>query len=85
MLYAHLLRWGITTTEQVEAIFKRGIVSVPVIACGGIGSLGDCVKAVDCGASAAAARSLFVYYSHQKLVLINYPTQDELKQVFSKL
>lgn len=59
-------------------------VSVPVIACGGASSLEDCVKAVDHGASAAAAGSLFVYYGPKKAVLINYPTQEELILAFSK-
>lgn len=58
-------------------------VNIPVIAIGGAGSLSDCVKAVDSGASAAAAGSLFVYYGQLKAVLINYPTQEELATTFS--
>jgi len=59
-------------------------VSVPVIACGGAGSLKDCVDAVKSGASAAAAGSLFVYYGLKKAVLINYPTQVELEESFNQ-
>jgi cyclase len=58
-------------------------VSIPVIANGGAENLPDCVKAVNSGASAAAAGSLFVYYGNRKAVLVNYPTQDELSIAFS--
>lgn len=58
-------------------------VNIPVVAIGGAGNLSDCVKAVDSGASAAAAGSLFVYYGPLKAVLINYPTQYELDEAFN--
>jgi cyclase len=57
-------------------------VHIPVIASGGAGSISDSVKAVESGASAAAAGSLFVYYGPRRAVLINYPTQAELNQAF---
>lgn len=49
-------------------------VSVPVIACGGAGSTADFQKAVDAGASAVAAGSLFVYQKKGMGVLISFPT-----------
>ncbi len=58
-------------------------VNVPVIASGGAGNLSDCVKAVNAGASAAAAGSLFVYYGPLRGVLINYPSQYELVEAFN--
>jgi cyclase len=57
-------------------------VNIPVIACGGAGNLSDCVKAINCGASAAAAGSLFVFYGPLRAVLVNYPTQEELSVLF---
>ena len=57
--------------------------SVPIVACGGAGSLADFRKAVDSGASAVAAGSLFVFYGKHKAVLITYPSQDEIKLLFS--
>lgn len=48
-------------------------VNVPIVACGGAGCVEDCKKVVACGASAAAAGSLFVYWGRLKAVLINYP------------
>lgn len=57
-------------------------VSVPVIALGGAGVLKDLRKAVDVGAAAVAASSLFVYHGKLKGILINYPSQKELKDLF---
>ncbi len=52
--------------------------NLPVICCGGASSLKDMAKAVkECGAHAAAAGSLFVYYGPRKAVLINYPKVEE--------
>jgi cyclase len=56
-------------------------VRVPVIACGGAGSLDDLAKAIRAGASAAAAGSLFVFRGRHRAVLINYPSQDELRTI----
>lgn len=59
-------------------------VSIPVIACSGAGHLYDLKKAIDSGASAAAAGSMFVYKNQRKGVLINYPDKKELQELFSK-
>jgi cyclase len=56
-----------------------GRVSLPVIACGGAGSIDDLAAAVkEAGASAVAAGSLFVYKGKHRAVLINYPDRLEL-------
>ncbi|MBN1936399.1 MAG: imidazole glycerol phosphate synthase subunit HisF [Anaerolineae bacterium] len=60
------------------------VVGIPVVACGGAGSirhLGEAVK--QGGASAAAAGSMFVFQGPLRAVLISYPSQQELRQVFS--
>jgi cyclase len=56
-------------------------VNVPIIACGGAGSLRD-VDAVlqQGGASAAAAGSLFVFHGRHRSVLISYPDPQELEE-----
>lgn len=60
-------------------------VSIPVIACGGAGSVDDLGEAYFQGhANAVAAGSLFVYHGPRKAVLINYPANEELIKVFSK-
>lgn len=54
--------------------------SVPVIACGGAGSLDDLVAgATQGGASAVAAGSMFVYKGVHRAVLINYPERRDLR------
>ena len=62
----------------VKAVAKE--VSMPVIACGGAGSLDDFALAVrEGGAAAVAAGSLFVYKGRRRAVLINYPERAELE------
>jgi len=53
-------------------------VEIPLIANGGAGNLSECKKAIDNGASAAAASSIFSYYGKKNAVLVNYPTQKEI-------
>ncbi|TAL68331.1 MAG: glycosyl amidation-associated protein WbuZ [Bacteroidetes bacterium] len=55
-------------------------VSIPVIALGGAGKLEHFRDAVNAGASAVSAGSMFVYQGIHKAVLINYPAQEELKE-----
>lgn len=54
-------------------------VSLPVIALGGAGGLGDFSEAIKAGASAVAAGSLFVH--HNGGILINYPDKEELYKI----
>lgn len=61
-------------------------VNIPVVAVGGAGSIDDFATAVNVGASAVGAGSLFVLQRPHRAVLISYPTQSELKQhFFSKI
>ncbi len=53
--------------------------SVPVVACGGAGSLGDLHRAIGAHASAAAAGSLFVFQGPHRAVLISYPSPNDLE------
>jgi len=55
-----------------------GAVDLPVIACGGAGNLQHVAAAVDAGAQAVAAGSLFVYQKKGFGVLISYPTRTRL-------
>jgi imidazole glycerol-phosphate synthase subunit HisF len=61
-------------------------VSIPVIACGGARGVEDFVSAVNAGASAVAAGSLFVFQRPHRAVLISYPSQMELEEkLFTKV
>jgi len=58
-------------------------VDVPVIACGGAGSLEHVVEAIhEGGASAAAAGSIFVFQGPHRAVLITFPDEDRLRSAF---
>lgn len=58
-----------------------GAVDVPVVACGGAGSLNHLSQAVrEGGATAVSAGSLFVFHGKHRAVLINY-NPDELRGI----
>jgi imidazole glycerol-phosphate synthase subunit HisF len=56
-------------------------VPVPLIAMGGAGKLQHFKEAVQAGASAVAAGSMFVFYGPHRAVLITYPPYAELEQL----
>ena len=56
-------------------------VSVPVVACGGAGDYTHFRDAIDAGAHAVSAGSLFVYHGPRKAVLINYPSREQIKEI----
>jgi len=58
-------------------------VGIPVVAAGGAGSLAHFREAVDNGASAVAAGSMFVFQGKHKAVLITYPPRRDLEAVFA--
>jgi cyclase len=55
-------------------------VNVPVIACSGARGVDDFVQALDHGAAAVAAGSLFVFHGPHKAVLINFSDPTELDE-----
>ena len=58
-------------------------VKVPVIACGGAGTLAHLAEGISAGgASAVSAGSMFVFHGKHKAVLISYPKPNELKVLF---
>ncbi len=68
-------------TELIDRVAHA--VSVPVVASGGAGTVGHLREAVDRGASAVAAGSLFVYQGRHRAVLITYPDYAELERVLT--
>lgn len=58
-------------------------VNIPVVACGGCGSIQDIDKVVnDAKAQAAAAGSFFVFHGKHNAVLITYPDYSSLEKIF---
>jgi cyclase len=68
--------------EVISAVAQA--VSVPVVACGGADCLTDMRNAIDAGASAAAAGSMFFFYGVHQAVLINYPDYAAVRRLFAK-
>ena len=66
-------------------ILKRvaDAVSVPVVAVGGAGVLPHFRQAIDHGASAVAAGSMFVFHGKHRAVLITYPEYETLENLFT--
>jgi len=64
--------------ELIKAVSSA--VSIPVVALGGARGIDDFSNAIQSGASAVAAGSLFIFQMPHRAVLISYPSEDELKQ-----
>jgi len=74
-------RDGTYTGYDLELVKKVSSgLSIPLIACGGASSMADFAPAVQQGASAVAAGSMFVFQRTHRAVLISYPSQLELKE-----
>lgn len=74
---------GTMSGYDCELIKKMSeVVSVPVVALGGAGSLNDLKLAAESGASAVAAGSFFVFFGKLKGVLITYPSTKDLDSAF---
>lgn len=57
-------------------------VRIPVIACGGAGSLEDMARVIrEGGASSAAAGSIFVFKGKRRAVLITYPDEQTIDRL----
>lgn len=54
-----------------------GAIDAPLMALGGAANLTHCQEAVQAGAAAAAAGSMFVFHGSRRAVLINYPSREE--------
>ena len=66
--------------ELVQAVASA--VTIPVVAVGGAGGQAHFREAVDNGASAVAAGSMFVFHGKHRAVLITYPDYEELELLF---
>lgn len=68
--------YDLTTIQKVSSL-----VNIPIIVCGGAGSLTHLKQGVKAGASAVAAGSLFVFHGPRRAVLISYPNQKQLNYI----
>lgn len=67
--------------KLIESVARA--VTVPVIALGGAGEFADLQPALEAGASAVAAGSMFVLNGKHRAVLISYPTPDQIRSLRS--
>jgi imidazole glycerol-phosphate synthase subunit HisF len=85
LLLTSVDRDGTGTGYDLELLkMVTAAVRIPVIACGGAGRLSDFKAAVDGGASAVAAGSMFVFHGPHRAVLITYPERHELESCLRK-
>lgn len=74
-------RDGVGKGYDLELLRKVcAAVEVPVIACGGAGTLAHLREAIAAGVSAVAAGSMFVYLGKHRAVMINYPQPAVLRE-----
>jgi len=76
-------RDGTMTGYDLELLrIASRTVKVPVVACGGAGSVEHLQQAIkEGGASAVAAGSMFVFHGRHRAVLINYPDESIRKLI----
>lgn len=75
-------RDGVMQGMDIELIRQASaVLSVPLIAVGGVGSLADIKAAVIAGASAVSAGAFFVFQGPHRAVLITYPRYQELESL----
>lgn len=72
--------YDVDMLEQVSSA-----LSIPVIACGGASSTACFKQAIQHGASALAAGSMFVFQRPNQAVLISYPTSTEIHTLNEEL
>jgi imidazole glycerol-phosphate synthase subunit HisF len=86
ILLTSIDRDGTMSGYDVEMIRDlAAAVPVPLVACGGAGSLAHFAEAIGAGASAVAAGSLFVFAGPRRAVLINYPSAAELRAALASV
>lgn len=67
---------------ELELIERASrLLTIPVVALGGARNIDDFEKAINKGASAVAAGSMFVFHGVHKAVLISYINNDELNKL----
>jgi cyclase len=84
ILLTSINRDGTQSGYDLELVRRvSDAVDIPVVAAGGAGSLAHMREAVDCGASAVAAGSIFVFHGRHRAVLITYPERSDLERAFA--
>jgi imidazoleglycerol phosphate synthase cyclase subunit len=82
ILLTSIDRDGTMSGYDIELIRKvSDSLTIPLIACGGAGSVAHLADAVNRGrASAVACGAFFLFYGARRTVLITYPTDEDLRK-----
>lgn len=76
---------GLRNGYNLDLIKKISqIVHVPVIAGCGAGELAHLKAALDAGANAVSAGSMFVFHGRRQAVLINFPSEEEKRSLLRR-
>jgi imidazole glycerol-phosphate synthase subunit HisF len=82
LLITSVEREGTRTGLDLELLSRcRSLVSRPLVLNGGAKDLHDVRLAVAAGADAVAAGALFTFFGPFRSVMINYPSQSQLREV----
>lgn len=86
ILLTSIDREGSMKGYDLDLIKKvSGSVGIPVIASGGAGTVQDLISAVEEGhASAVSAGSMFVFHGKHRAVLINFPSEEDLADLYNE-
>jgi cyclase len=78
-------RDGTMTGYDLNLVRAVAKVTVPIVVCGGAGTMTHLSEAInEGGVSAVAAGSMFVFHGKHRAVLISYPKAGELEKVFGE-
>jgi len=78
-------RDGMMQGYDLELIEKiSSAVNIPVVALGGAGEVSHFSDAIQHGASAVGAGSMFVFHGKHRAVLVTYPEYSQLERVLAK-
>ncbi|WP_052063335.1 nitronate monooxygenase [Nitrincola sp. A-D6] len=69
-------------TNLVAINKVKNILSIPVVAAGGIFTMEHASEAIKSGAHSVSAGNMFVYQGNRKAVLINYPSEKVIRKLF---
>ncbi|MCP5331060.1 MAG: imidazole glycerol phosphate synthase subunit HisF [Pseudomonadales bacterium] len=77
-------RDGVMAGYDMALVRSLAQIPVPLVICGGAGTLMHLREALDSGASAVAAGSMFVFHGKHRAVLINYPKVGDWDEFFQR-
>ncbi len=86
LLITSINKDGSMTGPELDLITTvRKNIKIPLIYLGGISKLEDIENSIKAGANAVAAGSFFIYYGPHKAVLLTYPSNIMIEEIFKNI